>query len=93
MGWSTNIIGFKPANEKHNQMKAVYYACQSAGIKIPEEVEKYFEGYKPDDSGVRVDNLPQKSIREYFGECENGIEVNLDEIPQDIRILRFYNSI
>lgn len=90
---TTHIIGFKPANEKFNQMKAVYYACQSAGIEIPAQVERFFEGYKPDDAGVRVDTLPDNAIRNYFSNYENGIEVDLDQLPPDIRILRFYNAI
>lgn len=93
MGMCTYLIGFKPKDNKFNAMKLVYEACEHAKIPPPKEVVDFFEGYNPDDSGVRVDNFPEGAMCKWNdNNGSEGIEVNLDKLPSDIRILRFVNS-
>lgn len=90
MGMCTYVIGFKPRDEKFNQMQAIFMHCRSLGISIPKEVDSYFEGYEPDENGVRVDNIKHKEWCD--SNSSQGIEINLDDLPPDVKIIRFVNS-
>jgi len=99
MGMSKHVLGFKPAGEKHDKMVAAYRACTDLGIELPNEVDLYFAGEPPDETGVPVSlsssHSPSPGVSEYDGgtdACEDGYEVNLDELDQDIRIIRFVCS-
>ncbi len=92
MGMSTHVIGFKPKDYKWEQMKIIYDSCIKLGICIPKEVEDFFEGYPPDESGVRIDKLPDDCQKLYSSDCKCGIEIDIPKLPKDITIIRFYNS-
>ena len=93
MGMHSYVIGIKPVDEKYIAMKAVYESCIAAGIEIPDIVDSYFLGDKPDNSGIIVDDLPKSSHKEWCdGISSQGIEVDLRELPEDIKIIRFINS-
>ena len=55
MSMSTHIVGFRPPDEKWHQMKAIYDACTKAEVKIPDEVDEFFNFEPPDHQGVKVD--------------------------------------
>ena len=44
MGMSTHLIGLIPADAKYKKMRAIWENCYEYDIRIPPEVEKYFEG-------------------------------------------------
>lgn len=54
MSMSTSVVGFRPPDAKWKKMKAIYDACDEAGVSIPDEVDSFFNGEPPDDAGVRV---------------------------------------
>lgn len=88
MGMSTYVIGFKPPDETWDRMKAVWDACDKAGILPPREVEDYFEGETPDPAGVKA----KITVVPYEGDAEEGFEIMVDDIPDDVKIIRFVNS-
>ncbi len=94
MGMSSRVTGFKPPNLKWRQMKAIYDACELADVSIPDEVDRYFEGERPDESGVAVSlTYPlHEAVKEYRDDMEQGYEVDLTKLPPDVKILRFVNS-
>ncbi len=96
MGMCSYVIGFKPKDEKYDRMKLVYECCVHAQVTIPDEVTKYFGDYNLDDAGIRIDDLPNDCYKEWFSpdknEAAQGIEVYLDKLPDDIKIIRFVNS-
>ena len=90
MGMSTSAVGFKPADEKWNSMKAVWEACEKAGTAIPEEVEDYFEGEPPEDKpGMEVDL--GDSCQEWQGESSDGYEIDITKLPEGVRFIRVIN--
>lgn len=91
MGMSTHVIGFKPADEKWHQMKAIWDNCKAAGISIPDQVEKFFEYETPDDNGVQVE-LEDVAATEWSNEWAVGYEVDVTKLPKDVTVIRFYNS-
>lgn len=92
MSMNTNIIGFKPPDEKWKKMKAVYDACNSANTALPTEVDDFFNGEHPDSSGVEVRLDDTACCRGYSEEMRDGFEILLDKVPKDVKIIRFWNS-
>jgi hypothetical protein len=91
MGMSTHIVGIKPPDEDFMKMLKVYEACREAEVDIPKEVLEFFDYVKPDPSGIVVD-LPIGCIKRYSTDGEDRFEVNVEDLPKDIKIIRFYNS-
>jgi hypothetical protein len=44
MSMSMHVIGFVPPDGTWAQMKAIWDACQAAGVSLPDEVEDFFGG-------------------------------------------------
>lgn len=88
MGMSTHVTGFVPPDDRWQQMKAVYDSCTAAGIDPPTEVERFFDGQAPDPSGQEVD-IPH---RDWQDDHRQGIEIKTEDIPENVRSIRFYNS-
>ena len=89
MAMSTYVVGFRPPDERWNQMKAVYDACGDAGVDPPEEVSRFFAWADP-DSGIEVDL--GEAARVFQTENTSGFEVILDKLPLDLKFIRFINS-
>jgi len=87
---STNVVAFRPADEKWKQMKTIYDACKKAGISTPKEVDDFFDGETPDENGVEVDI--EQAMRKWHDDSGEGFEVDISKLPKDIKIIRFYNS-
>lgn len=93
MSSDLRIIGFKPPTEKWKKMKAVWDSCTEAHIGIPDEVIEFFDGEEPSENGVALDMKELgKSVTEWSDADQMGYEVDLDQLPKDIKILRFYLS-
>jgi hypothetical protein len=88
MGTSTHVVGIKPPDATWHKMNAALQACRAANVPIPPEIDKYFDGEEPDPDGVIVDI----SYHEYEGDMEEGYQVNIEELPAHVKIIRFYNS-
>ena len=91
MSMSTFIVGFRPADEKWKKMKAVWDACEAAGAEIPTEVYNFFVGIPPGDRPGAEVNI-KGALREWSDKSRSGYEVDLEKLPEDVKILRFYNS-
>lgn len=92
MGMSTFVVGFKPPDEKWKAMYKVWLACKEGGIKIPDEIDDFFEGVNPDKAGVEVDLERLECCAEYKDDSSEGFEIHLDTLPKGIKIIRFCNS-
>lgn len=92
MGMSTHIEFFKPPDEKWKQMKAVWDACEKAGIDPPEEVDDFFEGEAPNEAGVSVDAEDSEAVEEVDDGDSRGFKVDVTKLPKDVRFIIFTNS-
>lgn len=92
MGMSTWVCGFRAPDERWRTMKNVWEACESAGIDRPKEVEDFFDGEPPDDSGVKVNIKNTLAVREYTDDSSQGYEIFLDKLPKGLTSIRFVNS-
>lgn len=90
MGMSTFVIGFKPVDELWNKMKSVYDSCKLAEIDIPKEVEQYFNYSAPDNNGIEV-NIAD-IVSAWRDDYREGFDVDINKLPKDVHIVRFFNS-
>lgn len=90
MGMSTRVVGFRPPDDKWNKMRAIYIACVAADVEIPEQVMDFFNGEKPDPSGVEVnlDNI----LKGFKMDGAEGFELELAHVPFGVSAIRFFNS-
>jgi hypothetical protein len=87
MGMSMRVTGFRPPDDKWRQMYRIWKACTEANIEPPDEVQEFFNWSEPDPQGVEVD-VPHS---EYTNEAvlSHGLEVDVQQIPNGVRVLRF----
>lgn len=90
MSMSTYAVGLRPPDEKWTKMKAIYDACDAAGVDAPDDVSDFFGDKAPDPSGVVVDI--DAAVSEYLDEYRQGLEVDLSKLPKDVTVIRFLNS-
>jgi hypothetical protein len=88
MGMSTHVEGFVPPDEQWQQMKAVWDACAAAGIDQPSEVDEFFDGQEPDPNGQEVE-IPHQDWQNGHSQ---GVEIKTEDIPKNVKVIRFYNS-
>lgn len=88
MGMSSDVIGFRPPDDRWKKMKDVYDACEAAGVPIPSEVDGFFGCEEPDPRGVEIEIPAEKWEDEY----RQGFEITVSDIPAGCTVIRFYNS-
>lgn len=88
MGMSMHVVGFRPPDSKWEIMKQIYDACRKAGIEPPDEVQEFFDYQAPDDAGVEID----VTVSEWRDDSREGFEVDINELPPDLNLIRFYCS-
>lgn len=92
MSMSMHIVGIKPPDDLWKKMRNIWHACDVASVSLPEEVRKFFENGNPDPSGVLVDLDEADCVTKYDVVGKTGLEVDLNKLPRNITILRFYNG-
>lgn len=93
MGMSTHIVGYRPADDQWEKMKAIYDLCEETGIEIPHKVNKFFDYEPPGDKpGVEVEIEEHESVSKWSGNGRSGYEIDVELLPKDIKVIRVYNS-
>jgi len=92
MGMSTNVYGIKPPDDKWKKMKTIWDACETMGVKIPNEVDKFFGGEEPDDSGVLICLQGLGCCSDFRREMMEGFEIDVTKLPKNVKVIRFENS-
>ena len=91
MGMSTHIVGFIPPDEKYEKMLAIARQCNELEIKHPDEVSDFFSDVaEPEERGYEVDF--EDIITDWRDDTREGFELNVSEIPENVKVIRFYNS-
>lgn len=93
MGMNTHVVGIRPPDEMWKKMKAARDACVAADVPIPDEVMEFFNYEEPDSAGVLIDLEDYESCCEKWGaEGKQGFEIDLSKLPENIKLIRFFNS-
>ncbi len=75
------------SNPEHQKKVAALDACLEAGVEPPVAIMEYFEGY--DEMNPLL--IPFKP-RRIDDENMDGFEIDIDEIPEETKTIRFYRS-
>jgi hypothetical protein len=90
---STHIVGVRNLDGQFTNMMKVKKACDMAGIGYPQEISKYFKHPQESEQYLRLE-MEEMEIK--FKEIsENGTvcyEVNLKDLPKEVKSIRFSNS-
>jgi hypothetical protein len=92
MGASYHVRGVRDLNKNFNTMAKVKEACDDAGIGYPREVEDFFEDFGSDNSIEYLRSVMGNfdiDFEELNGDCETIYEVNLSDLPDDTKAVRF----
>lgn len=89
MSMNTYVVGFVPPDEKFKKMKQIWDNCTEFNLEIPIEVDRFFDQCEPNDNGMEV-KIPSNEWSD--GDMEAGLEININDIPDNVKIIRFYNS-
>lgn len=88
MSMSSHVVGIIPADSKFKEYKLIYDSCLKNNIAIPKEVEEFFNDEPPDEKGVLID----LEVTNWSSESSEGFELDVNSIPKDVKIIRFFNS-
>lgn len=88
MGMCFYAEGIIPADDKFRKMYNIYKECDAVGIPAPKEVLDFFNGEEPCDAGIVI-RLAEVST--FTTECSEGILLDVDKIPKDVKTVRFVN--
>jgi hypothetical protein len=94
MGMSTHVVGFIPPDDHWQRCKRIRKDCIAAGIEIPDEVEKLFDGQDPENMPGREIELGS-SITVFNVESREGFDVDLGKLRTyhpEVTVIRFFNS-
>jgi len=92
---SGHLIGFRVPDENFENQKQVFIACVKARVSVPSETLKYFDNIEPYEHNIHlIDSALTVKIphHEYHADMEDGLEINVSEIPSGVQRIRFWNS-
>ena len=107
MSMSFYLRFFRSADDPNLKTKLIAaYACQNAGVALPEELATFFKpvidyyGEMPEDEQDSIDIMLEiesdyKDNREQYGWGEDhmeGFEIPLASLPKDVAVVRFIIS-
>ena len=89
---SMHVIGYMPADEQWNKMKAAWDACTAAAVDPPKEVFAFFDYTPPGDAPGKEVKIDGVGAREWKDQSREGYEVDVTALPKGVRFVRFYCS-
>lgn len=89
MSMSTHVVFLRDKNDpKHQEKVRVLKACMEAGVELPQKINDYFDGSDDEDLPLEI----EYEAREWEDSYRSGYEINIDEIPEGVKTIRFYDS-
>lgn len=90
MGMTTDIVFLREADEFHKLKVDVLNACEKAGVAAPDEIEKYFLYESNTDAALEIQ--VDTSKYEWEDDDSSGFEIDIRELPEGVKKIRFFNS-
>lgn len=92
MSMSTHVVGLRPPTEEYLKKVKAWEACDAAEVEIPQELQDYFNGERPEPTGMLVEIEKSPAITLHRARGSAGFEVDTTKLPEGVTIVRFYNS-
>ena len=80
--------GIIPADEKFKKMYNIYKECDLVGIEPPKAVVEFFNNDEPCEDGVVI---RLRDLSTFTTDCSEGLTLDVDKIPKDVKTIRFVN--
>ena len=91
----TSVYGLlDKTNERLMKIKKVINNCHDLDVDVPDQIKKELKdlGLSEESFDNEKDIMIDLPSKEYKGEYEDGLEVNIEDIPENIKAIRFVNS-
>lgn len=96
MSMSTHVIAFRDMDGEFKRILEAKKFCDERHLSYPKEVEAYFRGYAGiSENGLREQFLTvniDTILTRWQDESSAGYELEVTQLPKEVKILRFYNS-
>lgn len=96
MSMSTGVYGLRDLGHTFDKMMLIKNFCDAQGVSYPKEVVEYFGEDVEEDEDYLRNELAHVDIKyaitEYGTDTEDGFEVDLSKLPEDVTKLRFYQG-
>ena len=96
MGMSTHVTAFRDLDGKFKEMMEIKKFCEAKRVSYPTEVSEYFGKYINDNEKDILESLSEvkigKAVRSFTDESSDIYEIDLKDLPKDVKTIRFYNS-
>ena len=91
MSMSIHVKGIREADDEFRKMVAAKKACDEAGVDPPQEVEDFLCEFTNEDiaQGFMEIKIPHNEWKDNY---RWGFEVELAQIPANVKKVRFYCS-
>ena len=74
-------------SDDYKKKLAVLNACNRAGVSLPDEINDYFDGGGDPEYPLVIDFF---NTNEYSDDYRQGIELDVSDIPEGVKIIRFF---
>ena|SRR6266851_4891501 len=96
MSMSTHVSAYRDMDGEFKRMLEIHQYCREQKVSLPKEVEKYFGTWAGEDERtIREEMLKiniNKIVREVSSNGSSGYEIDVADLPKEVKTLRFENS-
>lgn len=94
MGMSSWVVGVRDMDGKFKEMLEMKRLCEEKGFSYPKEVEVYFGGLVRESEKCIFNEMLSIKIpyKEYMDDGIGVFEVNVKDIPKEVKTIKFINS-
>lgn len=94
MGMSTHITAFRDMDSNFKQMLEIKLFCDSRKVSYPKEVTDFFGSLVCENEEYLIESFTEMKVptRSYSSDGRKGFEIDVKDIPKEVKTIRFYNS-
>jgi hypothetical protein len=96
MGMSSHVTAFRDQDGKFKEMLEAKLFCDQKKLSYPKEVSDYFGTYARESveciKGEMLTVETKGFVKEWHNDHSEGFEVEVKDIPEGVKTLRFANS-
>ena len=93
MGMSMHVLGI-PEREYFDKMIVLKKQCEELKVSVPDEVKKFFGSYYIESTECLEHEILFQDVvhRNWNNDHAQGFEIDVKDIPENIKTIRFYCS-
>lgn len=92
MSESFHAYAIQELDEESQNMSDIWHACVRAKVDVPDEVIDFFGSQGPHDKGRPVSLDSHECCNNYSDDMKTGLEIDIEKLPPNVKIIRFFVS-